>query len=871
MRLILHALLLLSLASPAFAQGVFGAVADSSGRGLSGASLILTNRESRGLSGFTTSDLRGNFRLPDVVSGAYEIRVSFIGFETATLPLDVPEGTAPLDLGTIRLKTRVAPLGQLEVTARRPPVVVRGDTLVYDAASVEVGPGASVETLLDELPGIEVEDDGTVRAQGRVVDRVTVDGRDFFGRSPTAATRNLPADAVERVEVFDERQTNGVDGNRTLNLVLREDRRRRTFGRAEGGGGADVAADPRARYAGRASVNRFRPGLRVSAIGSLNNLNEPGMTSREYFGLVGSGNAQTGDIIRLDGAIPLAGDAVTGFASSWTGGATVSIGDGPGWTANASYIGYASRTASASETDLERRGAGTAALNESESVDGNSSAFVHRMEARADRIFGDDHSLRLNAALSAQEHGDRSERTRDVFDQPALGSSFAYRTSLGGESARLGAVYERRLGRAWLLRAEFDGALGRRRERADIDCLACASVPPPAGIPVRRTEQGVSARTDFSRPLGRAARLRFRLSRTFGVETQNRVDTGLDIGELPDISRTDSETSSGGILELGNGALRGSIGADLALVHRREGELRANSFVLPTGTLNYTWAPSRTARLRYAARREPPSAYQLHAVPTLLGPFQLHVGAPGLRDAISHSASAQYLNVGVVDGSSLFLFASGRYSRNALSFERSTEEGGVIRVTPVQVDDGWSLNASVSHERLVLSTSMATRATLSGRLSGATDVLNSELDPYTLGSVSSDGRLRLRAGSLRRSQVGVRATLQWLSYGRELGQSRTDLRMRPYSRLAARIGESTLMLSLEHDIRLRSRGESARTPLLDLEATHPVAGRFEARLAVLDILNTGLQIETDVNPGMVEVNRTETLGRRIIFRLSSTF
>ena len=100
---------------------------------------------------------------------------------------------------------------------------------------------------------------------------------------------------MSRIQVFDDRPDGlGSGGGHTLNLELREDRRRSTFGRVEGGGGADVADRASVRYTGRASANRFGPSLRVSAVGSVNNVNEPGLTGREYLGLVGTGDARTG-------------------------------------------------------------------------------------------------------------------------------------------------------------------------------------------------------------------------------------------------------------------------------------------------------------------------------------------------------------------------------------------------------------------------------------------------------------------------------------------------------------------------------------------------------------------------------------------------
>jgi hypothetical protein len=121
------------------------------------------------------------------------------------------------------------------------PVTVKRDTIEFNAGSFKTNANATVEDLLKKLPGVEVETDGTVRAQGEEVQRVTVDGREFFGRDPKLATRNLPADAIDKVQVFNKKSDQAVftgidDGQseKTINLELKEEKRNGAFRNYDG-------------------------------------------------------------------------------------------------------------------------------------------------------------------------------------------------------------------------------------------------------------------------------------------------------------------------------------------------------------------------------------------------------------------------------------------------------------------------------------------------------------------------------------------------------------------------------------------------------------------------------------------------------------
>ena len=276
--------LILALASPAaLAQvDVTGVVQDSSGTTLPGATVVLLQPADSVLVSFAATRSDGAFQIRRVRSGEYLLKVTFVGFQTLTRPLEV--GSGPVGVGVLTLTEASGDLGQLVVEADRVPIVIKKDTLEYDAGAFGTPQGAVVEDLLRRLPGVEVEEDGSIKAQGETVRNVLVDGKEFFGDDPTVATRNLPADAVERVQVYDKAsdtaEFTGVDdGNeeRTINLELKEDRKSGAFGNVSGGFGGvpeGSATGENVLFDGRASVNRFSPGTQLSLIANVNNVNK---------------------------------------------------------------------------------------------------------------------------------------------------------------------------------------------------------------------------------------------------------------------------------------------------------------------------------------------------------------------------------------------------------------------------------------------------------------------------------------------------------------------------------------------------------------------------------------------------------------------
>lgn len=274
---------------------VRGELRDSLSRPLPSATVVILQLKDSSLVNFGVSDAKGLFEIKNLAHGDYLIRITYLGFRSFTKKINPPAGTLEVNVGQIRLTPRSSLLGEIVIKGEKPPVVVKRDTIEFNAESFKTKINGTAEDLIKKLPGVEVDNDGTIRAQGETVQRVMVDGKEFFGQDPKLATRNLPADAVDKVQIYEKKSDQTVfsgidDGQRekTINLELKEEKRHASFGNDMAGAGTD------GRFQAKASVNRFEKGNQVSFLGMANNINEQGFSIGDYTNFGGSASSQTG-------------------------------------------------------------------------------------------------------------------------------------------------------------------------------------------------------------------------------------------------------------------------------------------------------------------------------------------------------------------------------------------------------------------------------------------------------------------------------------------------------------------------------------------------------------------------------------------------
>ena len=247
------------------------------------------------------SGYRGAASISSLAYGEYALTVSFIGYNNldTTFRLSTPR----LNLGTLRLKPGV----QIETVVKEVKAMrtsQKGDTVSYNAGAFKVTNDADVEGLLKKMPGITVTD-GVVETQGEEIKKVFVDGKEFFGEDVTTAIKSLPAEAVDRVEVYnklsDAAEFSGMDdgeGYKALNIVTKPGMRQGQFGKLYAGFGydAETTTEDRFKYLAGGNANIFTGDTRISLIGLFNNVNQQNFSFEDILGVSGGGGGRRGGV-----------------------------------------------------------------------------------------------------------------------------------------------------------------------------------------------------------------------------------------------------------------------------------------------------------------------------------------------------------------------------------------------------------------------------------------------------------------------------------------------------------------------------------------------------------------------------------------------
>ena len=251
---------------------VKGRVYDSSHIALQGATVILFKKTGGDTLKLVT-DRSGHFLFSKVTSPAFIIRVTNVGMEPYEQGYDFEDGKLEINVGSITMQPAIQLLQ--EVVISPPPVVIKEDTVEFKADSFKIRPNSSVEELLKKLPGLQVDKDGNITAQGKTVSKIKVNGKDFFGGDPKTASRELPSEIVDKVQVVDDygdmAAISGIkdgDPDIVINLQLKKDKNQGVFGKASAGYGTDN------RKQFTLNANLFRENTQLSLLGNINNINQ---------------------------------------------------------------------------------------------------------------------------------------------------------------------------------------------------------------------------------------------------------------------------------------------------------------------------------------------------------------------------------------------------------------------------------------------------------------------------------------------------------------------------------------------------------------------------------------------------------------------
>ncbi len=225
---------------------------------------------------YRLSNEKGEFKIPGLpLNIPLRFIVSFSGFNTYRKQFILTEANSQLKFDSVALTASTNELAEVLIISERPPVMIKKDTIEFNANAFKTLPNALVEDLLKKLPGVNVDAEGNITVNGKPVNKILVDGKSFFGDDPKMASRNLPANVIDKVQVMDDKEQierNGDDNlnnvGKVVNITLKKGVKKGWFGKLFSGGGTKNLYD----VGGIANI--YRDTLQVSVLGYINNLNK---------------------------------------------------------------------------------------------------------------------------------------------------------------------------------------------------------------------------------------------------------------------------------------------------------------------------------------------------------------------------------------------------------------------------------------------------------------------------------------------------------------------------------------------------------------------------------------------------------------------
>lgn len=884
---------------------------------VSSATITVLKRSDSSLVTFTMTTANGQFSLTNIGYGDYRLLVTHIGYHNVNKYFTINEATKNIDLGNIEVSDKTKVLEEVVLMAEAPPVTLIGDTVQYNAGSFKTKPNAVVEDLLKKMPGIQVEKDGKIKAQGQEVKKVLVDGKEFFGTDPKIATKNLPADAVDKVQVYDKQSdmaqlTGFDDGNseKTINLKMKKDKKKGVFGKVNGGGGTD------GRYRGRFNVNSFKGARQMSVIGMGNNTNAEGFSFMDILSFSGGMNQLSGGGGGGGGAINInisANDATSNILgggnnnainTSWAGGANYNNIIGNKMEVQSNY--FYSRYNPVTNQKLSRQYIlpdSTYYYNQDSRT--NNLSYSNRFNLTYDYIIDSMHSLKFTPSLSWQKSRNNSLSNYETLSEQLVRSNKGYSDNFSANDGynfsgtllfrkkfkRKGRTFSLSLG-STLNNSNGDGEL----ESVNQFYNKLGNLVKTDSIDQRSNSEsdvkGYNTKAVYTEPLFKRSLLELSASKNESRSVSdkitydyNRNSTKFDLINpmLTNNYENIYGTTTAGVrirtqkkkynysfgVTWQNADLKGTIKTGV------KDSVITKSFynLLPNARFQYNFTRFKNLMLDYRASTNQPTVSQLQPVPDISNPLNIKEGNPDLKQEFTHRINANYSGVNPFRGKSFFWFSSYSFTNNRIVNYDVIDSFGRKTTRPVNVDGVYNLNNDLSlgwplrfiKATMNFNTGFAYSKTKQFINTVQNDIKNISIDPGVEISKSFKGKfdLTLNGGfTYNKAKYSLQSSLDneyfTQDYGVDVGW---QLPKNFYLSTDFRYTISSQ----------RSAGFNAKVPLWNASFSKLFLkySRGEMKLSVYDLLNENQSIVRNTNSNYIEDQNNRVLRR--FFLLSFTY
>lgn len=721
-------LFLCFLAQNGFTQNekytISGQLADSSGIALEWASVILYQGIDSTMAGFAYSDKDGNFKLRNIKSGTYILKIAFLGMEPHDADLEV---TSSVDLGKIVLNSQSELLEGVDINAARIPVLINKDTIIYDAQSYNVGPNANVEELLKRMPGIEVEQDGSIKAQGEEVQNVLVDGRRFFGNDPKMATKNIQADAVDKVQVYDRKsetaEFTGIDDGsreRTINLQLKPDKKGGVFGYASAAGGG-----PDDRFDAKLSLNQFTDTRQLALLAGSNNINQAGFSFQDYMQFSGGSQqmSRSGGFSRgSDTGVPISQGTNNGYTTFTSGGMQFTQRYGKENEINTSY--FYNQNRNLLDRELERTNflPENQSYNYQEKEDEVTNNYNHRLNLTLDQSIDSLNAIKFLTSLSFTNSNSTQNRVSGTDDSPFGNDNNSIR-NLEGEGHNYninGSLIWRKKfeKRGRVMGLTVSGNYSENIQNTNLEAInefkTNGQVTDEEIIDQLQDQLGTnysySSNLQYTEPLGNRQYLEFQY--LFNQAPMRNDRTVYDkfgneqliiVGDLSSDYNASFTYHRPGIsyriirdkinFNAGLNWQQSRLSGTVANVNN--GIDRSFNFPLPNMRFTYNVSRTKNFTIDYNTNVREPSILQLQPLPNNTDPLNIYLGNPDLKPEYINRFNLRYSSFNMTNMQNLFLSGNVSYTADKIRENQNINEQLVIERIPVNIPGEWNANTNI--------------------------------------------------------------------------------------------------------------------------------------------------------------------------------
>jgi outer membrane receptor protein involved in Fe transport len=711
-----------------------GTLLDENAAPLQAASVVLRTQSNTAFVMGCLSDSAGFFVLNQVNPGNYSLLITFLGYLPTRIELNIDGKPRTLTIKDISLKPDTKLLEEMRITAEAIPVIIRNDTIFYRVESFKTRPNEALLELLKKLPNVTVGLDGKITAQGKEINQILVNGKKFFGNDPSFATGVFRADDVKTIEIYDESSKkadftgiNDPNKEKTINLVLKEDRVKGWFGEAVAGGGGSQESDKR--YQTNANLNRFTPKKQGTILGVLDNTGggQSGFQKTQTLALNGSQTIRE----KIDSDASISWNSSQQVTQQVTA-RQVFLPTGNLNSAEKTNQNQQSQTLfanfgiSSSRDTLNTygfRGALSATKTKGTEASSNNTTNQNNAKLNASNRKNTNLALGSNADLEFN-YGKRAKNSRRNFTISAAGGKF--------NDERESSIYS------------ANTFFGLNNASSMLDTVE-------QKVSQINSNLRAGAAMSFGEPIGKNSLLQLDYSLSF-LKNRAQLST-FDLDGAAEILndslsnnylnsslqnliglQTQFETKYWFInvaLNAQNTLLKGSnaVGNNVELA-------RAFWFVLPSVALNRTNTEGTTFNLAYRTNVTPPDLSQLQAVPNRKDPLNIQEGNPNLKPTYGHQLSAEYNFYNSAKFRGLFASLNTDYIVNRVIQTITVDSNFVRRYKPQNMESEIQLSPRISANAQLKKWKSSFDVGISGSFSKGKVLLNDRQNERVKGSIN---------------------------------------------------------------------------------------------------------------------------------------